>query len=156
MVEYANKHLNKKASEKKTQVKRELIAFNRQDIKKLTKTAKQVVQEYARLRDIDEPCISCRKPTAKQWDGGHFMNAEFHSMVRFNLWNINKQCAGCNGFDSQHLTNYRIHLIDKIGLVKVEWLEQQKGVQKYTAEYLNRLIKIFRKKVRVLKKRVEK
>lgn len=151
-ISYANKHLNKKAKEKKTKARVELRQFNNSDVKGRIKVAKQVVQEYARLRDINEPCISCRKPTAIQWDGGHFMNAEFHSKVRFNTNNIHKQCSHCNDFSASNALNYRIHLINKIGLEKVEWLEQQKGVQKYTAEYLNRLIRIFRKKIRKMKK----
>lgn len=150
--EYGRRHLAKKKLEVKKIARKELKQFNDSDVKGRTKVAKQVVQEYARLRDINEPCISCRKPTAKQWDGGHFMNAEFYSKVRFNTWNIHKQCSHCNDFSASNALEYEKHLIIKIGKEKVEWLKQQKGVQKYTAEYLNKLIRIFRKKIRKMKK----
>jgi len=155
MIAYSDKHLAKKAKETKTQHRIEKREFNNQDVKKRTNDLKKVVQEYARLRDFHEVCISCRKPSAKQWDGGHFMNAEYHSKVRFNTLNINKQCSHCNDFSASNALNYKIHLIDKIGLEKVEWLEQQKGICKYTPEYLNRFIKIYRKRVRILKKRLD-
>lgn len=151
--DYAMKHLSNKAKEKKKTNRKALKEFNQQDVKKQTITAKEVVQEYARLRDINEPCISCRKPTAKQWDGGHYMNAQYFSAVRLNTLNINKQCSHCNDWNNENKADYRKHLISKIGLEKVEWLEQQKSVKKYTAEYLNRFIKIFRKRVRILKKK---
>ena len=155
MLEYTNKHLSNKVKEKKTQARKEVIAYNQQDVKARTKVAKQVMQEYVRLRDINEPCISCRKPTAKQWDGGHYMNAENYSEIRFNTLNINKQCSHCNDFGSSNAINYKIHLINKIGLEKVEWLEKRKAVVKYSADYLNRLIKIYRKRIRIIKKRYE-
>ena len=154
MVEYSNKHLSKKAKEKKTQANREKRDFNNLDVKLLTIKAKKIVQEYVRLRDVNEPCISCRKPTAKQWDGGHYLSAEYYATVRFNTLNINKQCSHCNDWNNENKAEYRKFLIDKIGLDKVEWLEQQKGVARYSAEYLNKLIRVFRKKVRIIKKRV--
>ena len=154
LTEYAELHLAKKAKEKKKQDAKARREFNLNDVKARTKVAKKVMQEYVRLRDINEPCISCRKPTAKQWDGGHYMSAEYYSAIRFNALNINKQCSHCNDWNNENKAEYRKHLIDKIGLSKVEWLEDQKQVVKYNAEYLNRLIKIFRKKIRVIKRKL--
>jgi len=50
-----------------------------------------------------------------------------------------------------------IHLdLVKIGLAKVEWLENQKGICRYNAEYLVKYIRVFRKKIRQMKKRLDK
>ena len=50
-----------------------------------------------------------------------------------------------------------IHLdLVKIGLAKVEWLENQKGICRYNAEYLVKYIRVFRKKIRQIKKRLDK
>lgn len=136
--------------------RKEKQAFNNQDVKKLTGIAKKLAQHCARLRDFYEPCVSCRKTTAVQWDGGHYMGADSYSKVRLNLWNIHKQCSHCNDYNSSNAANYRKHLIEKIGLEKVEWLEDQKGLHRYSAEYLNKYIRIFRKKLRIMKKRVDK
>lgn len=153
-IAYTNQRAEKKAKAEKKVHRIEKIAFNNQDVRKRTNDLKKVVQEYARLRDINEPCISCRKPTAKQWDGGHYMNAKDNAAIRFNLWNIHKQCSWCNDINSSNAINYRPNLIEKIGLEKVEWLESQTQVCRYSADYLNRFIKIYRKRVRILKKRI--
>ena len=153
---YSELHLSKKVKEKKAVARKELIAFNNKDVRKLTGIAKNLAQHYARLRDVDDSCISCCKPIAKQWDGGHYMNAKYFSAVRLNTLNIHKQCSHCNDWNNENKAEYRKNLINKIGLAKVEWLENQKGVCKYTAEYLVKYIRVFRKKIRQMKKRLEK
>lgn len=151
---YANQHLSKSVKEKKKTARAELIKYNQSDVKLRMELAKKIVQKYVRLRDFNDPCISCRKPFAKQWDGGHYMNAQYFSAIRFNTLNIHKQCSHCNDWNNENKQTYRIHLIDKIGLDKVEWLEAQNQTVKYDAEYLNKLIKTFRKKIRRLEARL--
>lgn len=153
-IKYAQQLKEKREATKKKNARIALREYNNNDVKKLTVTAKKEVQKYVRLRDINEPCISCRKPTAKQWDGGHYMNAEHYAKIRFNTLNIHKQCSWCNDFSSSNAINYRIHLINKIGAERVGWLEQQKGIARYSAEYLNNLIRVFRKKNRQLTKKI--
>jgi len=153
---YSELHLSNKVKEKKQVARKELIAFNNKDINKLTGIAKKLVQHYVRLRDINEPCISCRKTIASQWDGGHFKNAKHYASIRLNTLNIHKQCSYCNKELGSNALNYRIHLIEKIGLAKVEWLENQKGICRYNAEYLVKYIRVFKKKIRQMKKRLEK
>lgn len=153
-LSYANKHLSNKVKAKKKANRAELIKYNQSDVKLRMELAKRIVQMYVRLRDVNESCIVCRKLVAKQWDGGHYMNSQYFSAVRFNTLNIHKQCSHCNGWNNEDKQTYRIHLIDKIGLDKVEWLEAQNQTVKYDAEYLNKLIKTFRKKIKRLKARL--
>ena len=148
--EYSQQLKEKKEKKVKTENRVALREFNNRDTKKLTLLAKKLVQEYARVRDALEPCISCRKPTAKQWDGGHYMSAEYHSLIRFNPLNIHKQCSHCNDWNNENKAAYRINLIKKIGLDQVEWLEQQTGVKKWSIEELQSIIKEYRAKVKEL------
>lgn len=146
-------HNNKCRAKKKRAAKREA---NQNDRKYMYQAAKKVMQKYARLRDWGKPCISCGIDYFKcQIHGGHFRPAGMNSAVVFNLWNINAQCAQCNSgnMKSGNVSEYRIGLINKIGEEKVVWLERQTQVVKHDVEYLNRLVKIFSKKILMVKKR---
>lgn len=131
-------------------------AHNQGDRKYMYQKAKGVMQKYARLRDWGEPCISCGIDYFKcQIHGGHFRPAGMNSAVVFNLWNINAQCAQCNSgnMKSGNVTEYEIGLIKKIGRDKVEWLKSQTQTHKHDIEYLSRLVKIFSKKILMVKRR---
>jgi hypothetical protein len=84
-----------------------------------------VVNKFIRLRDKDEPCISCGRFHSGQWHAGHYRSRGACPELRFNEDNIHKQCAPCNTHKSGNQAEYRIRLIQKIGLARVEWLERQ-------------------------------
>ncbi len=67
--------------------------------------------------------------------------------------NIHKQCYRCNRELSANLKPYRIGLIKKIGLKRVEQLESNHETKKYNVEYLQKLIKVFKKKIKFVTKR---
>ncbi len=172
----------KLAKAKQSQAKKEKT-FNRE-----TKARKEAVKpkskwlseaqaafnKYIRLRDYDQPCISCLKPRevieADQgwkvggcWDAGHFMTRGAKGQLRFVLFNVHKQCKSCNGgggrFSAKAATvdaNYRINLIEKIGIDKVEWLENNNDIdfKKGDIEYLKRIKRIFNKRALRLQKRI--
>lgn len=94
----------------------------------LTKKAQTVFNAYVRSRDEGLPCISCG--LHKPLQAGHYVPQGSCSFLRFHEWNVNGECAGCNGFDSFHLVGYRKRLIDKIGIDAVEWLEQNRHTKK--------------------------
>ena len=50
-----------------------------------------IANRYARIRDRDDGCISCERPSSwgGQWHGSHFRSVGAASAVRLNLWNIN-------------------------------------------------------------------
>ena len=94
----------------------------------LLKETQKEFNAYIRLRDKDEPCISCGRTDppstrAGQWHAGHYRTVGAHPELRFTEENCNKECLYCNNFNSDHLEGYRINLIIKIGLERVEWLE---------------------------------
>ena len=140
------KQHNKQGREKKSrQLKKE---FKEKDKSTLIKLAQVLVNRYVRLRDLNKPCISCGTTNAK-WDAGHFESAGGNGQLRFNTINIWKQCYRCNQLLSSNRAMYRPALIEKIGLEKVEWLECNHKTKKYTVEYLQKLIKVFRKKIKL-------
>ena len=65
-------------------------------IKPLSKWLKEVERhcnKYVRLRDADEPCISCGTTNPNiQYAAGHFRTVKAAPQLRFNLDNIHKQC----------------------------------------------------------------
>lgn len=106
------------------------------------KQVRRLVHRYIKLRDSKEPCISCRTTTSnKPWEAGHFIAQGSSGALRFNFMNIHKQCYQCNRHKSGNLLEYRINLIDKIGVEQVEWLENhRKDVKKWTREELEQII----------------
>jgi len=77
--------------------------------------AKKSFQKWIRLRDKDNPCISCGKITTEM-DGGHFKKAEIYSGVIFNERNCHSQCRKCNRYLNGNELNYRLGLIERYGL----------------------------------------
>lgn len=114
-------------------------------IPKLTAKAQRLFNAYIRQRDSRDgqfTCISCfRNYTTDLMDAGHYVPVKGGSALRFDENNVHGECKRCNGFDQFHLIGYRKHLIMKIGLEKVEWLEQHRNdVKKWTRSELNEII----------------
>lgn len=114
--------------------------------------AQQAFNAYIRLRDKDQPCISCQRHHDGQYHAGHYRPAGSNPALRFEECNIWKQCQPCNTHLSGNLTQYRINLIQKIGLERVEWLEGPHEPQRYTIEELKGIKAKYRALVRDLKK----
>jgi hypothetical protein len=117
-------------------------------IQDLVKATQIVFNKYIRLRDKDELCISCKQKPKKS-NAGHFYNANNHWNVRFNENNVHLQCEHCNTFLSGNLINYRLNLINKIGLEQLTLLEAEaKKTRKFTKDELKETINIYKKKIK--------
>jgi len=116
----------------------------------LAKEAQVAFNKYVRLRDKDLPCISCGRHHQGQYHAGHYRSVGSSPHLRFNLWNVHKQCSVCNNHLSGNLINYRMNLIKKIGKEKVDWIESANFSNKYSEEYLRRVKRIFKNKFRAL------
>jgi len=149
-------------NKKKKKIKKDLKDFNldNKSISKWIAEAQIPVNAYVRLRDHNKPCISCGCLTVKEhltgsaWHAGHFRSRGSAGHLRFNLHNIQKQCAECNIHQSGSSSNYRINLIYRIGIEKVEALECNNAYRKIDRVYCERIKKIFNKKARMKKKRL--
>jgi hypothetical protein len=123
---------------------------------KLADPVRKLAQRYAVLRDRDYGCISCDKGAHWHgvWHGSHFKSVGSNSALQFNLWNINKSCDQCNFFLAGNIGPYETRLRQKYGDERVDWLKNHPRSREYTPEYLDRLARILRKKIRRLEKRL--
>jgi hypothetical protein len=87
------------------------------------------------VRDKDDPCISCDKSDVIQWHAGHYKPAGQGS-TRYHEDNVHKQCSQCNSHNSGRIGEYRIRLVAKIGLDRVEGLENNHEIKRWTIEEL--------------------
>ena len=135
--------------------------------------AQAAFNRYVRLKDKGKPCISCGKPefmvqqeqqwkTGGAWDCGHYLSRGARPQLRFNLHNAHRQCKSCNAgsgkFSHKAETvqqRYRERLIKKIGLEKVEALEQNQESRPFDIQYLKRIKVVFNRKYRMLKRQTE-
>ena len=117
------------------------------------KDLQRVFNEFIRLRDVDLPCISCGRYHEGQYHAGHYRSVGACPELRFNEDNVHKQCSACNSHLSGNILEYRLGLIEKIGLERVEFLERKDHPPlKLSVEEIKELIKVYRAKVRELKK----
>lgn len=115
------------------------------------KDAQSVFNKFIRLRDKNEPCISCGKYHTGQYHAGHYRSVGACPELRFCELNVHKQCAPCNDHKSGNIIEYRINLVKKIGVDKVEWLERQDHEpKKYTIEDCKEIIKYYKAKIKEL------
>lgn len=139
-------HAIKYAIEKAPKARAKLDNYKRKQDKERIKTRSDWVKEtqaafnaFIRQRDIDQPCISCQRHHSGQYHAGHYKTTAAAPELRFNELNCHKQCAPCNDHLSGNLINYRINLINKIGLDRVEWLEGPHEPKKYSIDDLKGL-----------------
>lgn len=116
------------------------------------KEAQAAFNAYIRVRDADQPCISCGRHHTGQWHAGHYLSRGARPELAMHPDNCHKQCAPCNTHLSGNLVLYRVNLINKIGLDRVEWLEGPHEPLKLTVTD----IKAIRDKYRALAKQLEK
>lgn len=147
----AMEKLAKKEARKRMDVKRERIAaklaFQQRDKSYQTKLTQRVFNQWIRLRDSGLPCISCGI-TYGQMHAGHYRSTGAAPELRFEPLNAHSQCAQCNTHKSGNIGEYRIGLIKKIGLDKVEWLEGPHAAKKYSCEELIELRAYYAKSIR--------
>lgn len=140
-----------KAKQKLTKDKNKAVKqLKDNDVSVLKRLAQTVVNKYIRERDNLLPCVSCGfNGTSRQWHAGHYMPMGSNGSIRYHEDNIFKQCSVCNNHLSGNLANYRLELINRIGIEKVEWLESQKEPKKWSVEELKNIIDIYRNKLKI-------
>jgi hypothetical protein len=126
----------------------------KEDLKTLQdwlKETQTIFNKYIRLRDMGLVCISCQQKINGVKHASHYLSSGGHSAVRFHEDNVWVSCYKCNVMLSGNQIEYRKSLIKKIGVKRVEWLEEHGNhVKKWTIEELKELIKEYKTKVRQL------
>ena len=110
-----------------------------------------VFNQYVRLRDINDGCISCDKPKdwIGQWHASHYYSRGHSSSLRFNLNNVHKSCSVCNSHLSGNIGEYKPRIIDKIGLEKFNQITSIKSdIKTFDIDWIKRAIKITRRAIK--------
>ena len=112
---------------------------------------------FIRARDAGQPCICCGLPLAAgdvggAYDCGHYRSVGSAPHLRYDERNAHAQRKQCNRWGAGRAVDYRLGLIERIGLEAVEALEADQQARKYTADELKAIRDEYRAKARKLKR----
>lgn len=118
--------------------------------------AQAAFNRYIRMRDMYQECIShpgklisnSNYITGSAVDASHYRSRGAASHLRFNVFNVHAACTRCNRQLSGNAVEYRIRLIERIGLERVERLEGDNEPRKFDIDYLKRVKSIFTRRAR--------
>lgn len=135
--------------------KREFREENK-TLPQLIADAQKAFNKYIRERDYFLPCISCglfkEQKFGGVYDAGHFRSVGSSPHLRFVENNCHKQCVACNQHESGNHSAYRIGLIEKIGIERVEEIEADQTPRHYTKDEMRELKKLYNQKARDAKR----
>jgi hypothetical protein len=137
--------MHKENKKKKAETK-EKLKTKSQHLKEL----QVIFNKYIRLRDAEEPCISCRTKANVKYDAGHYIAVSESPALRFNEDNVHKQCSNyCNVNKSGNYHAYRFWLLEKIGVERVETLESSRHIPlKLSIAEINELKIVYKNKIK--------
>lgn len=162
----AKKVLRVRASEQRERAKVERAETKRrkqamETPKKLLPKVQREVNRWCRLRDLlaGRNCISCGAPYrgafGGAFDAGHYRSVGSAPHLRFYTPQIRLQCVRCNRDLGGNAVEYRRRLVLIKGAAFVERIESMYWIQKWTVDYLRRLLRIAKKRADRLEKRLE-
>ena len=160
----------KKTREKKERVEHRKAKEGIKTWAKWNSEAQAAFNKVRRLMDKNESCGSCGRTNEEvlptdgwrpggAWDCGHYKTRGAFPELRFILINAHKQCKSCNGGSGKYTRKnhtvgkeYRIRLIEKIGLHGVEYLEGPQPRREYSIEDLKEIKQGFNEWARELER----
>ena len=88
------------------------------------KEAQAAFNAFIRARDADKPCICCGLPLAAgdvggAYDCGHYRSVGSAPHLRYDERNAHAQRKQCNRWGAGRAVDYRLGLIERIGLVSI-------------------------------------
>lgn len=161
-VEKREKEARIAARAERRRDKERLLEFR--TIPQLKEAAQKVFNTFIRERDKHETCICCGIPLnftvgglvgtirGGYYDAGHYRSVGSADHLRFNEDNCHAQRKYCNNQRAGRHVEYRIGLIRRIGLERVEALEHNNATVKWTREHLLAIIDTYRRKTAELRK----
>lgn len=120
------------------------------------KEAQAAFNRYIRWRDYEKDCVSCggglqhsgNYMTGSAVDASHYRSRGAASHLKFNVFNVHSACTRCNRQLSGNAVEYRIRLIRRIGIERVERLETDSTPRKFDIAYLQRVKTIFTRRAK--------
>ena len=116
------------------------------------KDAQRAFNEYIRARDRGKPCVSCGayiglSGHGSDCDAGHY-RSRGSAPLEFYTHNVHAQCKKCNRHLGGNIVEYRKQLVIRIGIEKLEKLEQDNRPRNYTIKDFQRIISICRRRMK--------
>ncbi len=149
-----------KAARAAAKVERAEIKRRKEAIKTipmLVREAQIAFNAFIRARDqaAGHLCISSGRPldwSGNAVDAGHYRSTGAAPHLRFNEDNCHAQSKFDNQWRAGNVVDYRIKLIERIGLARVEALEANNQIHKWTRQALIDIRDKYRAKTNELKK----
>jgi len=117
--------------------------------------AQTVFNAFIRARDYGLPCICCG--ATMTWnepntiDAGHYRSRGAAGWLRFTEDNVHAQRKYCNRYRSGRADEMRLGMIERIGLERIEALENNNTPAKITVERCKEVIAIYKSKLKSLR-----
>jgi len=146
LVKAAKKEETERTKARKAAIKR---------IPDLIKEAQVAFNAFIRFRDHQQPCICCGNVLSTEgvgggFDCGHYRSTGSASHLRFHEDNAHGQRKVCNRYGAGRAVDYRIGLIKRIGIERVEALESDNAVRKWDRETLIEIKETYKRKLKEL------
>ena len=108
--------------------------------------------KYIRLRDKDQPCISCGTTGGVQWSAGHFYTVGGYGNLRFDEDNCHRQCwYNCNKNKHSNRAEYEIQLPIRIGVDRYIHLQSIRHQRRdYSIPEVKELIEHYKQLIKLL------
>jgi hypothetical protein len=161
----ASRHVRDSKKAEKEAQRKEVAEFRArkqaaQPIKKLIAQAQTAFNLFIRTRDAGQPCICCGQPFEPEKpggsvDAGHYLSRGANPQHRFTEDNCFAQRKNCNRPGGTTRAAFRAGVIARIGLERVEALEADTAVRKWTRSELLDIKSTYTAKARQLKKEQE-
>ena len=118
-----------------------------------------IFNRYIRLRDqlAGHLCISSGRPldwSGNAVDAGHYRSVGSAPHLRFNEDNVHAQSKHDNQYKAGNAADYRIGLIARIGLERVEALERDQEPRKWSIADLEAIKAMYKAKLKALRQTV--
>ncbi len=116
---------------------------------KLLAKAQRVFNEFIRMRDAEQPCITCGKYKIEH--ACHFYSAGHYTALRFNEDNVHGGCLQCNYFKHGSGNEYRRNIELRIGeqrLLLLDAIATRSRFKKWHRVELETIITEYRNKIK--------
>ena len=162
-VDARNAKLKAQKAKQEAKVERQLTKERKEKLKTRNdyiKEAQMAFNTYIRWRDKDQPCICCGKPLGDAkfgggYDAGHYRSVGSSPHLRFNEDNCHGQRKYCNNYRAGNSVDYRLGLVGRIGIERVEALEANNEPAKWSIDELKAIREHYKTKLKELKTKVE-
>ena len=158
-VDARNAKMKEQKAKLEAKIERQLTKERKEKLKTRNDWIKETqvaFNAYIRERDKDKPCICCGKPLGELqvgggFDAGHYRSVGSSPHLRFNEDNCHGQRKYCNNWRSGNAVDYRLGLIERIGIKRVETLEADNEPKKWTIDQLKEIKQKYKLKLKELK-----